>query len=607
MPHRNDRNRTSRKSLSALVLACIWQIVFLPALAQVSTDKNAMPSTMPSDASTIRAEANRLFWLHKYAEARAQLLKMPASQRLGKEPRYLINLAICESQMDNWVVAGDLAKRALKLLNTQQGASNLDISDAESTLANCLVVEGNVEKARDHFQAALTAAEKSLGEWNTDAAPMYEGLAACDYVQKKYAEAEPFYRKVAVLDYLKFGPDEPHLGWSFLFLSDIYWKLGKHDLAEQLYKKVFWNFRKQNEDRALKKLADQLQSSGQAASLDSFKPKLEALMFGTTGATNNRECGIDWLKKQIPENATGQACRLRDFNNWFRDRAGREEAPGRVILDPRLPLRCWLICIHGLSLNRDAYDAFAEEICKQGVGVISFDVRGFGSYRNDPAYQRIDFDAIIGDIKQILAHLRSDYPQVPLYVLGESMGGAIALRIGAVAPDLVDAVVSSVPAGRRFGARKTDLNVAYHWLTNKHKQFDIGTRIVDRATKDASLRAEWADDPETRLKLSASELFKFNHFMNQNIKYVHDIKKTPVLIYQGYSDKLVKPTGTFELYRAISVKDKDLVIVGHAEHLIFEEDQFDPIVVHGLVGWINEHLSQCQLGNGTTSADTTKD
>jgi alpha-beta hydrolase superfamily lysophospholipase len=577
--------------------------MIVPARAQVSTDKTAANG----DASALKDAANRLFWQHKYAEAQAQLLKIPPSQRLGKEPRFLINLAICESQMDNWVKAEDLAKRALKLLQSQQGASNLDISDAESTLAHCLVVEGDVEKARDHFQASLTAAEKALGEWNTDVAPIYEGLAACDYVQKKYVEAEPLYRKVAVLDFLKFGPDEPHLGWSFLFLSDIYWKLGKHDLAEELYKKVFWNFRKQNEDRALKKLAVELQKSGESDQLNSFKPKLETLMYGTTGAIKNQNCGIDWLKKQIPEDATGQACRLRDFNNWFRDRSGREESPGRVILDPRMPLRCWLICIHGLSLNHDAYDAFAEEICKQGIGVISFDVRGFGSYRNDPAYQRIDFDDIISDIKTILAHLRPDYPQVPLYVLGESMGGAIALRIGAVAPDLVDAVVSSVPAGRRFAAGKTDLSVAYHWLTNKHKQFDIGTRIVDRATKKPSLRAEWADDPETRLKLSASELLKFNHFMSENVKYMHFITKTPVLIYQGYSDKLVKPTGTFALYRAISVKDKDLVIVGHAEHLIFEEDQFDPIVVHGLVGWINEHLSETKLESDCVATDKKKD
>jgi acylglycerol lipase len=599
MPHRKDRGAASRKSLSALAIACISLIMNLPAGAQVSTDKTAEANNV----SNLREEANRLFWQHKYAEALIPLRKIPSSQRLGKEPRYLINVAICESQMENWTVAGDLAKRALKLLRQQQSASNLDISDAESTLANCLVVEGDVEKARDHFQASLTAAEKGLGQWNTDAAPIYEGLAACDYVQKKYTEAEPLYRKVAVLDYLKFGPDEPHLGWSFLFLSDIYWKLGKCDLAEELYKKVFWNFRKQNEERALKKLALELQKSGESDRLDSFKPKLEALMYGTTGAINNRMCGVDWLKKQIPENATGQACRLRDFNNWFRDRVGREESPGRVILDPRLPLRCWLICIHGLSLNREAYDAFAEEISKQGIGVISFDVRGFGSYRNDPAYQRIDFDAIISDIKAILAHLKPDYPRVPLYVLGESMGGAIALRIAAVAPELVDAVVSSVPAGRRFAAGKTDLSIAYHWLTNKHRQFDIGTRIVDRATKKPTLRAEWADDPETRLKLSASELFNFNHFMSENLKSARDIKKTPVLIYQGYSDKLVKPTGTLEIYRAISVKDKDLVIVGHAEHLIFEEDQFDPIVVHGLVGWINEHLSQSQPENESASGD----
>ncbi len=532
--------------------------------------------------------ANHFFWRGEYAQAKEELLKAPISQFTGREPRYLINLAICESQMDNWLVAEKEAKRALWLLGKQQDASLLDISDAESTLAHCLVVEGNIDAAREHFVKSFAAGTKQLGEWNVDGAAIYEGLAACDYVQKRFAESEPLYRKVAELDYLKYGPDDTHLAWSFVSLSDVYSRLGKTELAHELYKKVFWNFRKWNVDLILSQLKEHPDQS-QHLSEEQLKENLQQDIFGFRNSIANQNCGIDWLKSQIPEVANGSTCRVKDFNNWFRQRDGREEAPGLVVIDPSIPLKCLVVCIHGLSLNHNAFSQFAHNISKSGIGVISFDIRGFGSYRNDPAYQRIDFDAIINDIKRILANLRPDYPDIPIYLLGESMGGAIALRVGAVAPNLVDGIVSSVPAGDRYRSSQTDLYVAWRLLTKPNKQFNIGSRIVDQATQKPSLREEWQNDPRTRLQLSAVELLKFNQFMRENIKFAHQLKQRPTIIYQGYSDKLVKPTGTFDLYRAIASKDKDLVIVGHAEHLIFEEGQYDPSVVNGLKGWISYH------------------
>ena len=58
------------------------------------------------------------------------------------------------------------------------------------------------------------------------------------------------------------------------------------------------------------------------------------------------------------------------------------------------------------------------------------------------------------------------------------MGGAIALRLAALSPQLVDAVVSSVPSGTRFRARSTALEVAVKFLKNSHEQFNIGQRVV---------------------------------------------------------------------------------------------------------------------------------
>ena len=168
------------------------------------------------------------------------------------------------------------------------------------------------------------------------------------------------------------------------------------------------------------------------------------------------------------------------------------------------------------------------------------------------------------------------------------------MRVGSVAPDLVDGIVSSVPAGSRFHAKSEAVKVAVRLLKNKHEQFNIGRHIIKEATDNSVLREDWADDPSFRMKLSAVELRDFQRFMDENVNAAEKIENLPVIIYQGFSDQLVKPLGTLTLYQAIGSKDKDLVIVGHAEHLIFEEAQFDPIVVDGLLSWLKRHAEALQ-------------
>lgn len=217
-------------------------------------------------------------------------------------------------------------------------------------------------------------------------------------------------------------------------------------------------------------------------------------------------------------------------------------------------------------------------------------MRGFGSYRNDEIYQRVDFKAIISDLQRILTELRQDFPDIPIFVLGESMGGAIALRLAAVSPQLVDGIVSSVPSGSRFHAKSTTWEVAVQFLRNSHEQFNIGERVVNQATKNKELQAAWCDDPMARMNFSASDLIEFQKFMNDNMMFAERIKTTPVIIFQGYSDELVKPLSTLALYQGIKSKDKDLVFVGRAEHLIFEEGQFDQDVVDGTISWLDRHI-----------------
>ncbi len=249
----------------------------------------------------------------------------------------------------------------------------------------------------------------------------------------------------------------------------------------------------------------------------------------------------------------------------------RQLAPCRSWVDPSdRPIAC-LLCIHGLGLQSNSYEFFAKETSKKGLAVYAIDVRGFGTWMKSNGKGKVNFDDCLADIKQTLESIKSANPGVPVYILGESMGGAIALRAASMYPELIDGLISSVPAGERFQQEKTSAKVFLNLLSGMNLA-DVGGDIVNQATKNAKLATQWKDDPLARLNLSPQELIQFQDFMNFNHEAAKKVSQMPVLFVQGIGDQLVKPEGTWQLFNSIASKDKSFFAMP-GEHLIFEEAQ----------------------------------
>ncbi len=245
--------------------------------------------------------------------------------------------------------------------------------------------------------------------------------------------------------------------------------------------------------------------------------------------------------------------------------------PYRSWINPaQRPLAC-LLCVHGLGLESNSYEFFGQELSKHGLAVYAIDVRGFGEWMNAGGKTQVDFNQCLDDVKQALQSIRAANPGLPVYVLGESMGGAIALRAASTNPSLIDGLISSVPAGDRFNQGKTSLKVFVNLLAGKNIE-DVGQDIVDQATQNQALRTLWQKDPLDRLNLSPQELIQFQDFMNNNHDAATSVTNMPVLFIQGNGDQLVKPEGTWELFNAVASKDKSFFAVP-GEHLIIEDAQ----------------------------------
>jgi acylglycerol lipase len=122
-----------------------------------------------------------------------------------------------------------------------------------------------------------------------------------------------------------------------------------------------------------------------------------------------------------------------------------------------LPLKHWLpadqpravvLALHGFNDYSNAFDAPATEWAKDGIATYAYDQRGFGGAPGRgfwPGTAALATDAVTA-----ATLLRAKYPHTPLYLLGESMGGAVAIiaATGAtgIRPAAIDGVILSAPA-----------------------------------------------------------------------------------------------------------------------------------------------------------------
>lgn len=294
-----------------------------------------------------------------------------------------------------------------------------------------------------------------------------------------------------------------------------------------------------------------------------------------------------------------------------------DSAPCISWISPLVKPKFALLCIHGLGLYSKAYTDFGTRISRKGAAVYAIDVRGFGAWMNSAGHKDIDFDACLQDIKVAITAIRKANPGLPVFLLGESMGGAIALRAASIYPDMIDGLISSVPAGERFQQKRTDLKVAIEFLKGPKKQFDMGSQVVEQASTvhvinpetgkkekivNEKLLDDWQNDPLDRMNLSAKELLQFQVFMDENHDSVKKILRLPVLFVQGIDDRLVRPDGTWELFKDLSTQDRTFLSVA-SRHLIFEQAQdnnpdLKQTAYSMVLSWI---LAQINADDGSTT------
>lgn len=559
--------------------------------------------------------------------------------------------AECCYQTGDYGTAVSALKKAQLLLDKKETGS-LSQTEIDNITSETFCDMGEMLYELDKHVESARYFKDAIDRWKQGKATdevllrSLEGLGASYFKDEFYEKALPLYQEVAYIDRIRYGAEGTPYGWSLRVLNDIYNKLKIPDLAQDCFERSVWIFRNENKKRLMPIWTRRLANTKHPMTQDELSAALTARCLGNlgdipdvkfikagayTGVTSYKmeetaTSSANKVDKEIvpdktaaseaeevakseaaakADEATKAASTSTDATTavspaapvtyraeslpWARIRVAVHEPSSTIWTDPRVPTTGIVVCVPGFGLHRGSFSDLGESLSGKGFVVASYDVRGFGAYTALKARDRIDLEKSLDDLDDSIIQIRKDFENMPVFILGESMGGSIALQFVAQHPNLVEGLIASVPSEHRYRQWMTASKVALGVLTGSRKLIDVAPSLVTRATTKKDLRQTWAEDPHSRFTATAKELMGFRRFLSRNETLAKQVKTTPVIMYQGVHDLLIRPEGTISLFKAVSSEDKDLVLIGKSEHLLFEEGQFNVTLLTSLCDWMRNH------------------
>jgi alpha-beta hydrolase superfamily lysophospholipase len=242
------------------------------------------------------------------------------------------------------------------------------------------------------------------------------------------------------------------------------------------------------------------------------------------------------------------------------------------------------LLVHGLGAHAGWFEAFARQLKIRRLCAIAYDQLGFGARRQ----QRFtSFNQWIDDLIAVFDYLKANVPDRPIYIMGNSMGGLVA--VAAAEHINPDGLVLFSPG---FDGHKETFSTMYRLksimtaLATPEKEialpYDVELFARDRAVQ------EWVKaDPERRFNVKGKmmlELLKLSMLVRRKRKQV----SAPVLMIGAGYDKIVDSDAYNLYFNQLSAPDKKLRQFPDAWHDLMFDPQVDE-VADEVVHWMSEH------------------
>ncbi|XP_023128286.1 monoglyceride lipase isoform X1 [Amphiprion ocellaris] len=264
--------------------------------------------------------------------------------------------------------------------------------------------------------------------------------------------------------------------------------------------------------------------------------------------------------------------------------------------EPAGPPRALVFVAHGAAEHCGPYDEIAQRLKELSLLVFAHDHVGHGQSEGDRMIIK-DFQVYVRDSLQHIDLMKSRHPELPVFIVGHSMGGAISILTACERPEDFSGVVLIAPMVQMSPESVTPFKVFMAKLLN-HMLPSLPLGAID---------SKWISRDKKQVEAYDSDELIFRggvrvSFGMQMMAAVARIEREipsiswPFLLLHGDQDKLCDIRGSKTMFENASSSDKKIKVYEGGYHALHHDlPEVAESVLKEVNGWITERLPVATL------------
>lgn len=292
---------------------------------------------------------------------------------------------------------------------------------------------------------------------------------------------------------------------------------------------------------------------------------------------------IDKYSKYIPGMSV-----LFPIENWHH-LVTRDGVALHTYKYPANQVKCVLLTLHGLNSYSQPTGVIAKVLAENGCEVLAFDFRGHGKSSGVRGYIE-NVDLLVQDTIDFVQEISSLYSGIPLFIMGGSIGAAVAVNVAIAMPEKFCGVILINPALGLNSRFESAIRGISNCLASCCPTFAVYKADAYRSTKNEHLHKYMRENiyyyqGKTRIGTSAAIL---NAMKSLRKKYKSLQNK--LLVIQGSDDQVTNLKKVQSFMKKVETLDKTLLMYpGRPHSIVFEDAVFD--IAGKIKDWVVERVN----------------
>ena len=243
-----------------------------------------------------------------------------------------------------------------------------------------------------------------------------------------------------------------------------------------------------------------------------------------------------------------------------------------------IKLKGVILIAHGYAEHSERYNYTAKYFTDKNYAVYAVDHYGHGRSMGVKA-DVPDFRIFVEDLLSVLSKIQDNEKNIPVFILGHSMGGAISTILASGAGNNIKGLILSGASIRIDGGVSGFVKSISKVIAFFVPYLPLVEFAVEGISRDPEVIESYKKDllnynGKVRARMGR-EMLRSEELITEELLSKISV---PTLILHGEKDPLVNPECSQIIYSNISSKDKELKILDNLYHEILNEPEKDEVL-----------------------------